>query len=227
MPPAASRATAAAAGRAKAAASKQTVQIRGKRKSIATDPALLQGSSDEDGEGPQDHEELPNSLQEQPAQRLNSKSISSKSSAKHKKTVLGASDGDVSTSSPRRSTRLSGEGVVGSQYTTAGASTSRNARNRRDDPSQSRETLPGSKTPSALGNKRKAPSSGTAPKTAASTHPTPPETDSDTASRRQPSRSRTQSSTDRQSPKPKKLKGTSGETSQPTQTVSTDRRLQV
>jgi len=135
MPPASSR-SAATAGHAKVASLKKSVHLNAKRKSIATDPALLQGSSDEDGEGPQDHEEQESSLQEEVSRRTGSTGTSSKSASRpHQSNAALVSA--VSNPSPRRSTRLSGEGLESS----AAASTSKERReaDNQNKPSFSRD----------------------------------------------------------------------------------------
>lgn len=214
MPPASSR-SAATAGHAKAVSDKKAVHLNSKRKSIATDPALLQGSSDEDGEGPQDHEEQESSLQEEASRRTGSTSTSIKSAfIAHRSTA--ASTSAAANSSPRRSTRLSGEGLGSSTE----ACTSKDTRNGH---SQSKEsTALSSKLQSVVPNKRKAPSGNSVAKPAGNTHPTPPESDLDTASRMKASAVQKKSTRHSQSPtqKSKKLKSTSGEPAHPKPRVS-------
>ena len=226
MPPASSR-SAATAGHAKSASNKKSVHVKPTRKSIATDPALLQGSSDEDGEGPPDHEEGSNSLRDRQAHRIGSSSTSTKASSRTQKSSASI-ELSASNSSPRRSTRLSGEGLE-PQHTAAGTSSSIVTRNGQSQ--SKRDSIVSSKSQTSVPSKRKAPSSSNARSTIDNTHPTPPETDSDTASRRTGSTSQKKATKEGQSPtfKSKKLKSASGEPSQPKQRVSTmiDRAMQL
>lgn len=218
MPPASSR-SAATAGHAKSASSKKSVHIKSARKSIATDPALLQGSSDEDGEGPPDHENESSSLRDRPTHRNGSANTSTKTSSRtHKSTASVVASAPKS--SPRRSTRLSGEGLE-TQQASGAASTSKDTRNGqkhfKDIATSSKES------PTSVPSKRKALSSSNARNTVDSAQPTPPETDSDTASGRTGSTSQKKATNGSQSSTfhPKKLKSASGEPSQSKPRVST------
>lgn len=214
MPPASSRSaasTTATVGHAKATASKKSAQVSksAKRKSIATDPALLQGSSDEDGEGPDDHEDE----QQQASSKLAKHGSSSQKATSALSRTTKAQTSAVSSAlnaSPRRSTRLSGEGIGSQQQQQSSIEAARGASSQA---SRSSKAASSSQGQSTVPNKRKAPSSGRSGNTVNSTHPTPPETDSETAEGRLEQSTQRKGSTQSQSQtsKAKKPKVASGE----------------
>lgn len=217
MPPASSRSAQAAAttaGRSKATVSKKSGQVTNasKRKSIATDSALLQGSSDEDGEGPDDHEEEQElSSQKTSAGHASGKvKTSSRSTKAHVPAVPSATS-----ASPRRSTRLSGEGISPQQQQQSSIGSAKDLSSQGSHNNRATST---SKSQSTVPNKRKAPSSTNTGNAIGNTHPTPPETDSDTAKGR--SASSSQRKVPARSPSPsskaKKAKVASGEGRQTT-----------
>lgn len=209
MPPASGRsaATAGGTGATKATTTKKAAHIKVSRKSIATDPALLQGSSDEEGEGPQDHEE--NHGSQRAAQRANYIQRAAQKTSARSTAAARTVEPVNSNSSPRRSTRLSGEGL-GMQDQ---ASTATSGGNTRKQPSRSKDQVSSTGlSQSTIPNKRKAPASTKTTNVVGSTHLTPPETDSDNGQGSKPSASQRQASSQSRSPttKSKRLRDASG-----------------